>query len=221
MATTMTTIEAIENIDEMVERGQNRKEIFEFLTDRGGFTEQQVLNLFVETGLHTVREEKHKNASQLNQETDQNFLEAGLSSLLSMGITYVIPMFLILFGVLYVWNEMATDMNVGIRSAAAALMPMAVTLAFSKSKIRNSAVNFLSDNKMISFAFAFALAMVTAGLAMYMRQYDNVIPIGELAFSTTLALMIFGNKNNGEVPFLHVGAVSGMLTYVILFGIPV
>lgn len=219
MATTMTTIEAIENIDEMVERGQNRKEIFEFLTDRGGFTEQQVLNLFIETGLHSASNEKAKHFHQ--DSVENNFLEDMLSKVLSIGVTYVVPIVLMIFGVMYVWGEMSTDMNVGIRSAAAALMPMAVSLAFSKSKIRNSAVNFLSDNKMISFAFAFALAMVTAGLAMYMRQYDNVIPIGELAFSTTLALMIFGNKNNGEVPFLHVGAVSGMLTYVILFGIPV
>lgn len=219
MATTLTTIEAIENIDVMVERGHSRKEIFEFLTDDAGFSEQQVLNLFVQTGLHTANDEKRK---YLPQDTvEDSFLEEMLGKALSLGIKYIVPILMMGFGLIYVWNEMTTDMNVGIRSAAAAIMPMAVTLAFSKSKMRNSAVNFLSKNKMISFAFAFALAMSATGMAMYMRQFDNVIPIGELAFSTTLALMVFGNKDNGEIPFLHVGAVAGMLTYVILFGIPV
>lgn len=220
MVATLSTSNAIANIDIMVNRGQSRKEIFEYLTDDIGYTEEEALKLFIETGLHSQHAEKRKYTGPVETQED-NFLEAMLSKVLSLGVTYVVPIALMIFGVIYVWNEMSTDMNVGVRSAAAALMPMAVTLAFSKSTIRNSAVNFLSDNKMISFAFAFTLAMLTAGLAMYVRQFDNVIPIGELAFSTTLSLMIFGNKNNGEIPFLHVGAVAGLLTYVILFGIPI
>ncbi|GAB5494554.1 MAG: hypothetical protein Phog2KO_47690 [Phototrophicaceae bacterium] len=220
MSATVNTNDTLNNIGTMVNQGHSRKTIFEYLTDDAGYTEEQALDLFIETGLHSQANDKRKYASESVVE-EESYLEALLAKVLSLGVTYVVPIALMIFGVMYVWGEMATDMNIGIRSAAAALMPMAVTLAFSKSEIRNSAVNFLSDNKMISFAFAFVLAMLTAGLAMYVRQYDNVIPIGELAFSTTLALMIFGNKNNGEVPFLHVGAVAGMLTYVILFGIPI
>ena len=61
--------------------------------------------------------------------------------------------------------------------------------------------------------------MAAASLAMFVRSSGSSIPVGELAFSATLALMVFGNDNSNEISYLHVGTVSGFLTYIIVFGL--
>lgn len=220
MAQVINYADAIEQVEILVEDGWNKEDIFNHFKEEG-FTIKQIRNLFVQSGL-SQSDEKSKNDAirqTAPREEASNPLEDALGGLLSLAIKYGIPLILIGFGILYVGNEISRDPAVGYRSAAAVIMPLAVTLAFAKSDARHHTANFLTSNKLVSFGFAFALAMAAAAGAMKMRQYDNVIPIGELAFSTTLSLMIFGNNGDGEVPMIHVGAVSGLLTYIVLFGI--
>jgi|GEM_PF-3099597 len=221
MAQAINTGEAIDKVNIMVEDGWERQQIFEYFIEQEGFSKKQVLDIFLKSGLTT--NEKLKRDLRMNQtgRNENNPMEDALGGLLTLAITYGLPLLLMLFGLAYVWGEISRDLDVGIRSAAAAIMPLAITLAFAKSTARHNAANFLSDNKFIAFAFSFALAMIAAAAAMYMRELNNVIPVGELAFSTTLALMIFGKKTDGEVSLVHVGAVSGLLTYVIFFGVGV
>lgn len=222
MEQAINTQEAIEKVNIMIEEGWERQHIFEYFIEQEGFSKKDVLSLFVQSGL--ANNEKLKRDIHQTQTTDnatENLLESALGGLLTMAITYGLPLLLMLFGAAYVWGEIQNDLDIGIRSAAAAIMPLAISLAFAKSSVRHNTANFLSDNKYIAFAFSFALAMIAAAAAMYMRELNNVIPVGELAFSSTLALMIFGKKNDGEVSLVHVGAVSGLLTYVIFFGVGV
>jgi len=222
MSQAINYTDALIQVDNMVEDGWNNEDIFNHLIEEG-FSKKQVVNLFTETGLiHPA--EKTKNQSvrrtpQSLQSEDNNPMEDALGGLLSLAIKYGLPLILIVFGLAYVGSEMSRDFEVGIRSAAAAIMPLAVTLAFAKSEARHGAMDFFSENQWVAFAFSFALAMTAAAGAMWMRDFNNIIPIGELAFSTTLSLMIFGNKDNGDVSFVHVGAVTGLLTYVVFFGV--
>jgi hypothetical protein len=165
---------------------------------------------------------KQERTSTLHHEPalpeERNVVAEALSQFLMIGIIYGVPVLLLLFGLYYIWGQLQTNMDVGVRSLAAALMPLVVTLAFYKSQIRRNAVVFLSEKRLVSFAFSFAMAMAAASLANLVGRYSD-IPIGELAFSATLALMVFGNDNSNEVSYLHVGTVTGFLTYIIIFGL--
>ena len=150
---------------------------------------------------------------------ERNIVADGLSQFLMIAIIYGVPVLLMLFGLYFVWGRLQVDLDSGVRSLAAALLPLVVTLAFFKSQIRRNAVVFLSEKRWVAFAFAFAMAMAAASLAMFVRNSGSAIPVGELAFSATLALMVFGNDNSNEISYLHVGTVSGFLTYIIVFGL--
>ncbi len=222
MSQAINYTDALVQVDIMIEDGWNNEDIFNHLVEEG-FSKKQIFNLFTESGLSHPGEKAKNRAVQRSRQTlpreDNNPMEDALGGLLSLAIKYGLPLILIVFGLAYVGSEISRDFEVGIRSAAAAIMPLAITLAFAKSDARQGAANFLSDNKFVAFAFSFALAMVAAAGAMWMRDFNNVIPVGELAFSTTLSLMIFGNNDNGDVSMLHVGAVTGLLTYIVFFGV--
>lgn len=160
-------------------------------------------------------------STQLQQE--QNALEQFFGWILNMAISYAVPLMIFGFGALYVWGEITRDMNVGVRSLAAALLPLTIAFSVRKSDLGASASKRLNNNGLMSFFFAFALAMATAGAGMYMRQFDNVIPLGELAFSATLSLMVFGDydRAHNDVSLMHIGAVCGFLTYIVVFGISI
>lgn len=219
MAQVINYAEAIEQVEVLIEDGWSKEDIFNHFSEEG-FSSKQIFNLFIQTGLKEAPEKSKNEATHHNQsQNDSNPWEDALGGLLTLAIKYGIPIILIGFGIYYVGNEISRDFAVGIRSAAAVIMPLAVTLALAKSDMRHNTANFLTGNKILAFAFAFTLAMAAAAGAMAMRDFNNVIPIGELAFSTTLSLMIFGNSGDGEVPMIHVGAVSGLLTYIVLFGV--
>lgn len=159
-------------------------------------------------------------SSQLYPTTaEPNILADGLSQLLVNAISYGVPVLLMLFGMYYLWGVLQADLNAGVRSLAATLLPLVAMLAFYKSKIRRTTIVFLSEKRFIAFAFAFALAMAAASLAMFVHTSGSSLPLGELAFSATLALMVFCNNNSNEISYLHVGTVSGFLTYIIVFGL--
>lgn len=152
------------------------------------------------------------------QQSSGNILEDLFSSILSMAIIYGVPILLLGFGLYYIAGVVDNGIEEGVRVMAAALLPLSLTLAFSKSNVRENTIVFLSDNRMASFGFAFVMAMATAWVAMYVSELREV-PVGVLAFSATLALMVFGNDKRNSISFLHVGAVSGFLTYIIIFGL--
>jgi cation transport ATPase len=177
--------------------------------------------------IETVATEKNKNEEQaMSKQTssnspERNIVADGLSQFLMIAIIYGVPVLLLLFGLYYIWGALQTDLNAGVRSLAAALLPLVVTLAFYKSQIRHNAVVFLSEKRWVAFGFSFAMAMAAASIAMLVRSSGSGIPVGELAFSATLALMVFGNDNSNEISYLHVGTVSGFLTYIIVFGLAI
>jgi len=221
MARTISFNEAQESIHIMLEEDTPLDDMVAYLTENG-LSESQIRRLLNKV----MRPEKlkHEDKPMTQQQTTlvQNPLEGFFASVLNLGITYGVPLVLFMFGASYVGNELANDINVGVRSLAAVLLPLTLAFTISKSDIGVSASNLLSSNRFISFGFSFAFAMLTAAIAMYMRPEGNIIPIGELAFSTTLSLMVFGNRQlNNELSFLHIGAVCGFLTFIILFGIPV
>ena len=149
---------------------------------------------------------------------ERNIVADALSQFLMVGIIYGVPVLLMLFGLYYIWGQLQIDFDAGVRSLAAALLPLVATLAFYKSQVRQNAVNFLSKQRFVAFGFSFAMAMAAASLANFVGS-NTGIPVGELSFSATLALMVFGNDNSNEVSYLHVGTVCGFLTYIILFGL--
>jgi hypothetical protein len=173
----------------------------------------------------TIEATKFKNeeVSMSNQSRtvtpERNIVADALSQFLMIAIIYGVPVLLMIFGLYFVWGRLQVDLDSGVRSLAAALLPLVVTLAFFKSQVRRNAVVFLSEKRWVAFAFAFAMAMAAASLAMFVRSSGSSIPVGELAFSATLALMVFGNDNSNEISYLHVGTVSGFLTYIIIFGL--
>src|SRR5262245_48622502 len=112
---------------------------------------------------------------------ERNIVADGLSQFLMIAIIYGVPVLLMLFGLYFVWGRLQVDLDSGVRSMAAALLPLVVTLAFFKSQIRRTAVNFLSEKHFIAFAFAFAMAMAAASLAQFVRSSGSGIPVGELA----------------------------------------
>lgn len=152
------------------------------------------------------------------QQTSGNILEDLFSNILSMAIIYGVPLLLLCFGLYYIAGVVNNDIEEGVRVMAAALLPLSLTLAFAKSNARENTIVFLSSNRMVSFGFAFVMAMVTSWIAMYAGEYNDV-PVGVLTFSATLALMVFGNDKRNNISFLHIGAVSGFLTYIIVFGV--
>ncbi|MEM9955912.1 MAG: hypothetical protein AAFV93_16220 [Chloroflexota bacterium] len=156
-------------------------------------------------------------------EKDQSPIEKFFGWVLNMAIGYGVPLMIFAFGAIYVWAEISRDMNVGVRSLAAALLPLTIAFSVRKSDLGSSASKMLNSNGLISFVFAFVFAMATAGAGMYMRQYDNVIPLGELAFSATLSLMVFGDyeRSQSDLSLMHIGAVCGFLTYIVVFGISI
>ena len=151
---------------------------------------------------------------------ESNFLEDVFSSMLSMAIVYGVPLLLMCFGLYYIYGVVVEDLDAGVRAMAAALLPLSLTLAFAKSNVRENTIVFMTENRMVSFGFAFAMAMATSWVAMHLGQL-NEVPVGVLTFSTTLALMVFGNDSRNPISFLHIGAVSGFLMYIIVFGVSV
>jgi hypothetical protein len=154
----------------------------------------------------------------INEQEQSNPLEDIFSSVLSMAIVYGVPLLLMCFGLYYIYGVVIEDMDAGVRAMAAALLPLSLTLAFAKSNVRENTIVFLSDNRLASFGFAFVMAMLTAAIAMYAGELNDV-PVGVLTFSATLALMVFGNDKRNKISFLHIGAVSGFLMYIIIFGV--
>ncbi|MEO1164757.1 MAG: hypothetical protein AAFV98_13290, partial [Chloroflexota bacterium] len=101
-----------------------------------------------------------------------------------------------------------------------AILPLLGTLAIYKSDMRDDTLSFFAHNKLVSFGVSFVLAMISIGVFDFLRDTQfNMIPIGELIFSATLAMLVFGTDNTRGVSFLHIGAVTGFLSYIILFGI--
>lgn len=226
MAQQMTQpTELIQMIKGLAGENQSAAEIRHHLIEEG-YSQTEVTTAFTDIGMSktkrpsNINNQDYTETHTMQYTEPENSLEDFFENIMSIVVIYGVPLLLMGFGLLYVWQEIMTDMNVGVRSLAAAIMPLAITLAFSRSNMRLPVSDFFTNNKLIAFGFSFAFAMLTAGAAMQLRDL-TVIPVGELAFSTTLALMIFSNKRDGEVPFLHIGAVTGFLTYIILFGIPV
>jgi hypothetical protein len=190
-----------------------------------GLSENQVDEILADDSLMDYVDqfelnEKIKNEEYImNTNTDDNVFANSFSKLLEIAITYGVTIFILVFGAAYVFQQIQVDLAIGIRSLAAAILPLVIMMAFQKSHIRNNAIEFLTEQKIIAFVITFSLTMLVSAIAMYFRDV-TVIPIGELVFSTTLSLMIFGNNHSGQVSYLHVGAVSGFLSYVILFGLP-
>ncbi len=158
----------------------------------------------------------------IKEQTQQtnNVLEDMLSGFLSMAIVYGVPILLLGFGLVYIYDIVVVNLDDGVRAMAAALLPLSLTLAFAKSNVRENTISVLSENRLVSFGFSFVLAIATAWVAI---NYSNLtrlndVPIGVLAFSSTLALMVFGNDKRNKISFLHIGAVTGFMTYIILFG---
>ena len=154
------------------------------------------------------------------QQQSNNVLEDVFSGVLSMAIVYGVPILLLGFGLVYIYEIVIVDIDDGVRAMAAALLPLSLTLAFAKSNVRENTIVTLSENRLVSFGFSFVMAMSTAWVAI---NYSNLtklndVPIGVLAFSATLALMVFGNDKRNMISFLHVGAVTGFMTYIIVFG---
>lgn len=211
----------------------NRKNLLQSVRNllHDGQDEVSVYNLLIQEGFgDNEAEAVVMKASELNQQKendmikakkpDQNILADILSRLLVGGIIYGLPVMLFLFGTVYIYGRLATDMSEGIRSLAAAILPLVGTLAFYKSQARREAIDFLGRNKIVSFGTSFVMAMFAAGIASFLANTQfSGIPVGELIFSTTLALMVFGTDSSDEVSFLHVGAVSGFLSYIIIFGL--
>ena len=129
-----------------------------------------------------------------------------------------VPILLMGFGLFYIYGVLDENLDNGIRAMAAALLPLSLTMAFAKSNMRESTIVFLSEKRMTAFIFAFGMAMLASGIARYAGELTEV-PIGVLAFSTTLALMVFGNDKRNTISFLHIGAVTGFMTYIIVFGV--
>jgi hypothetical protein len=154
------------------------------------------------------------------EKVERNVFADLLSQFLMIAIIYGVPVLLFLFGLYYIYGLITVDLDAGVRSLAAGLLPLVITLAFYKSQIRQTAVEFLSKQRLVAFGFSFAMAMAAASIVKFLGSSSGV-PIGELAFSATLALMVFGNSNSEEVSYLHVGTVTGFLTYIVIFGLGV
>ena len=201
-----------------------------------GITEVEVQDRLQDFGVSFTKTEDiilaayRKNAEKQSQEENntmnmaklknENIIADILSQVLIVGIVYGVPVFLLLFGLAYVYNGMVTDMSQGIRSLAAAILPLLGTLAIYKSDMREGTLSFFAHNKLVSFGVSFVLAMISIGVFDFLRDTQfNMIPIGELIFSATLAMLVFGTDNTRGVSFLHIGAVTGFLSYIILFGI--
>ncbi|MEM9951666.1 MAG: hypothetical protein AAF846_08710 [Chloroflexota bacterium] len=204
--------DAQEQVHYLMQENTSSDEIRSYLRDQG-FNAVEISQLMTPMGSKSKRD-------FLPSDSD-NPIENIFSAALRLAISYGVPLMLFLFGASYVVSEMMRDLNVGVRSLAGVLLPLTITYAMRKSDVSVRASEWVSSNRMVAFAVSFGIAMVTAALAMYVRDFNNVIPIGELAFSATLGLLIFGNRGEEQVSFLHIGAVTGFLSYIIFFGIPV
>lgn len=187
---------------------------------KNGYSDDEIAEVF-EKVLLSGRDEKMKNEEQnMKNQSDANLIGNSFTKIMEIIIVYGVPVFLLVFGAGYVYQQISIDIAVGLRSLAAVILPIVITMGFRNTPIRANAIEFLTEQKIVSFVITFVLTFSATAIAMFYRhQSGNIIPVGELVFSSTLALMIFGSDNSGRSSFLHVGAVSGFLTYVILFGL--
>lgn len=220
----MTRDDALFFAQKYIMQGESVARIRKQLSKRG-LSGQQVDEILMDESLVYVEGKIEMNEKIKHEEymmstsSNDNVFTNSFSKLLEIAITYGVTVFLLVFGATYVFQQIQMDLAIGIRSLAAAILPLVITMAFQKSHIRNNAIEFLTEQKIVAFVITFVLTMLASAIAMYFRPV-TVIPVGELVFSATLSLMIFGNNHSGQVSYLHVGAVSGFLTYVILFGLP-
>jgi len=219
MAQSMTRKKVLFFVQEQLEKGHS-EDIVRNVLIKSGLSEDQIEEIFVDILLSDDNKKIKNEESTMKQATETNVIGDSISKLMEIAIVYGVPLFLLVFGAAYVYQQISIDMAVGIRSLAAVILPIIVTMSFRNTPIRANAIEFLTEQKIISFVITFVLTFTATAIAMYYRSHTgNIIPVGELVFSTTLSLMIFGSDSSGRGSFLHVGAVSGFLIYVILFGL--
>lgn len=219
MAQSMTRKKVLFFVQEQLEKGHSEDVVRNVLL-KNGLSEEEVEDVFVNVLLIGDNEKFKNEENIMNQRTESNVIGDSISKLIEIAIVYGVPIFLLVFGAAYVYQQISIDMAVGLRSLAAVILPIVVTMSFRNTPIRANAIDFLTEQKIISFVITFVLTFAATAIAMYYRSHTgNIIPVGELVFSSTLSLMIFGSDGSGRGSFLHVGAVSGFLIYVILFGL--
>lgn len=133
------------------------------------------------------------------------------------------PVFLLLLTVFFVIQGFSTDVYVGIRSLAGALLPL-ILITFIHIFNQDLLIKLGNVNILISFSVSLVWGILIMAILHIFGSFFPLaaVPVKEVVLSGSFAILVYSyvQATANRALSYYYGMISGFLIYVIVFGIP-
>jgi hypothetical protein len=151
--------------------------------------------------------------------TGENWDEGLIHGLLYPFASFAAPAFLLLLVVFFIWRAFTADLASGLRSFAAALLPLMIVTYLTTARREDLSRRTARVPNWITF-----VAMLVIGAAlMPMVSISGSVPVAELVLAGCFSVLVGGYvliEDRDKAMSYYFGLIPGVLGSVVLTGLP-
>lgn len=150
---------------------------------------------------------------------ESNWGEGLIHGLLYPFASFAAPAFLLLLVVFFIWRAFAVDLSSGLRSFAAALLPLMIVTYLTTAR----RADLSSRTARVPNWITFVAMLIIGAVLMPIVSISGSVPIAELVLSGCFSVLVGGYvliEDRDKAMSYYFGLILGVLGSVVLTGLP-